>query len=280
MDFKAWEVSTADRSESFAAADGQGQIAIVDISSNKVATTFLSNYSPGGSRLAYLPATGKCVTGSYHEHGIGCDRDCGVACFDIGTGNRVWLRRDLRRVQHLLYGPNGESVFCGFDKGPAHELDSSNGKTIRTLRGVRKLWSGQDGTRIETAKRRFTIQSPEGKRTSYRTVSFAVLSTFVSNRMVWVSEAGGPVRCVSVDGGELWRYEPPQGSHILDLSVTSDDRIIGIEWCYTIGGPNIVQLLESSTPTQVDVFDGKYLAILPHQDRVVLPDLSTRIIGR
>lgn len=90
----------------------------------------------GGRRLALSSASGRMVVvaGAWERYGI-----CG---YDAGTGERLWQRKDLKRVQALA-PVDGDAVAACFDMASMQVLDAASGATVATVRGVRRFWQSR-----------------------------------------------------------------------------------------------------------------------------------------
>ena len=66
-----------------------------------------------------------------------------------------------------------------------------------------------------------------------------MLCASFSQDHVAISHAGGPTQVLTrLNGKEEYRYDPPAGHHILDLSFVADEPVLmGVQWCYERGGP-------------------------------------------
>ena len=86
-----------------------------------------------GPRLALCAASDglMVVTGAWERHGI--------CAYDGRTGERLWQRKDLKKVQAVSPTADGAVAAC-FDMRPMHLLDLATGSTIATVRGVRRFW--------------------------------------------------------------------------------------------------------------------------------------------
>jgi len=78
------------------------------------------SYDFGGSRLAVDPNTGTLFSGAYFSTGI--------AAYDIETGNRLWHRRDLKKLQQIAYDPHDDLVYCAFEGRATKPLNARNGR--------------------------------------------------------------------------------------------------------------------------------------------------------
>ena len=76
-----------------------------------------------------------------------------------------------------------------------------------------------------------------GKDLRIPNLSFALLEVAFCPDRLCLTEAGGPVRCLDCQSGvEVWRYEPPRGTHVVRLAYRPADRsFYGVQWEYEHG---------------------------------------------
>lgn len=175
--------------------------------------------------------TPRLVVGAYHRYG--------VEAYAL-SGDRLWARSDLRRVQSvrgLVLPSHGSVVGVGLAAGPFAILSADSGRTVDRLRGVRAVYTddrGQCSVRVQTG--RVTVVSPLGAR-AVGLDSFAVLNAAVSADAVLISEAGGAVRCLALDGAERWRWTAGRGVHALSVAwLPSRACWLAVIWPFEKGG--------------------------------------------
>jgi len=214
------------------------------------------------------------VTGSYHEHGIGHNKDSGIACYSTSSdGTRLWLRPDLKRVQRIR-PVSPSAIFCGFDKGPGLLIDAESGENLESFRGIRNMWGDRDGISLRATKKKLMVYVGDEKMKSADLKSFAILDALILREEVWISEAGGTVYCLRKNGEELWEYTPPKTSHILNFGISKNDTVLGVQWCYETGGKFTVIELMSAKPREISSYSNKCLGFLPKRNQLLRPDLS------
>lgn len=190
----------------------------------------------GGRRFA-VSADGRTVAaGAYHVHGI--------AAYSSSTGEAIWQRKDLKKVQQITFNGDSARVWCGFDSGPCESLNATTGKSGRSLRGVLRVWESDFApVRILERKRNYAIADFEAPVASIPRVGFAVLSAGFSPSQVCISEAAGPVRVFDTrSGAEVWRHTPPQGTHFLRVAFCEEvQSFFGVSWPFEKGGQLLLQ---------------------------------------
>jgi hypothetical protein len=168
-----------------------------------------------GRRVALNPAGTLCVIASWT---LG-----GVACYSVKTGEPVWPRGDLKRVQYLTISPDGRLVYCGRDRQSCAILHLDRGKDHGQLRAVTRVYCSPFAPVwfLDLASpQRAEIRMADGERVAWiERVTFAFLDAAFSPTQLCTTETGGPVRCVdTATGAELWRHVPRKGRHYLKVS--------------------------------------------------------------
>ena len=79
--------------------------------------------------------------------------------------------------------------------------------------------------------------------------SFGTLSAAFSSSQVCISEAGGPVRLFDLGTGKmLWRHDPSEGTHFLNLAYASAlNRFVGVSWPFQHGGQYLLHHFDPDT---------------------------------
>lgn len=224
------------------AAVGQFErdVTIWDLDSPRPISAFSTVLDFGGRRLALTPDGSRCLAAAYHVHGL--------ACYDSRSGDLVWARRDLKKIQRVGASIADEVVMCFFDAGPAQVLRVSDGETVERIRAVRDVHQSVFSKVDLFEKSALDVRARGGSRlASIPRSTFALLSACFSPSELVISESGGPVRFFELPSGkESWRYEPEAGRHVLELTYSqSQCAFFGVEWPYQHGGPMVLLRLES-----------------------------------
>jgi len=172
-----------------------------------------------------------CVAASWKKG----KRD-GVACYDARSGQTIWHRPDLRRVQGLRFSALGEAIWCSMEGGPVRRLDARTGLTLATIRAVQDVVeSPYSDHSLQLRRAEFSIEGAKSIRVPRLT--FGMLDAAFSPDALCLTEAGGPVRCLDCDtASERWRYQPPHSHHVLRISSQADQSFYGVQWGYEHGG--------------------------------------------
>ncbi len=209
-------------------------VVVHDLRSGRSSATISTTFDFGGSRLACSDALNVLVAASYDAHG--------VAAYSLATQRELWRRPDLRQVQNVTIARDGRGVHCGRDDGPLVLLDLFEGHTIRSVRNARDIRPGSSDpiAFVEAPKpHAHRVVDARGRtRCQVERTTFAVLDVAFAPGRLALSFSGGPVRCVETrTGRELFRYEPPAGSHVRHLGYEPTiDAFCAVEWPYVHGG--------------------------------------------
>jgi len=81
--------------------------------------------------LGITPDGRLVVAGQYGAEGAGC--------YDAETGEALWIRRELKRFEHVSIVPDGTRAYCGFAEGSGRVVNVQTGETLEKLRGIREM---------------------------------------------------------------------------------------------------------------------------------------------
>jgi hypothetical protein len=231
----------------FAAAEFEHTVHIWDLRTATRQATFNTVLSFGGRRLAITCDGNRCAAAAYHVRG--------VEAYSTSEGAVLWRRTDLKKVQSVSVSIDDRRIYCCFDEKPCHVLSCDTGRTIRSWRGVRSVWESPYEELMLLVKRAFVVQSHDEREISrFERESFGVLSVAFALGFVCVSEAGGPLRCLSTSSGyEVWRFSE-RGKHFLNLAFSETaNAFVGVLWPYERGGRHQLFRFERETGAVLDV---------------------------
>src|SRR4029079_15018889 len=86
-------IATSPRGNYFAAAEFKSITSIWNIDNAEKLYEFPTVLDFGGSRLAITSDGTACIAGAYHVNGI--------VCYALPSGNVLWQRKDLKKVQRI-----------------------------------------------------------------------------------------------------------------------------------------------------------------------------------
>lgn len=186
----------------------------------------------GGRRLALCASQHRTVVvaGAWERHGI-----CG---YDASTGERLWQRNDLKKVQSLSPTDSAGVAAC-FDTRSMHVLDAVSGATVATVRGVRRFWQSpyQPIGAAEVLGHVALIDSGDWTaRERVPVAGFALLDAafapdalLVSNTVDGHSAEACSVYCLSLTGQLLWERQTPAETNVPWLGWDAEaDEWLGI----------------------------------------------------
>ncbi len=217
----------------FAIAEFENKVYIWDIISEQMISEFNTILSFGGKRLA-ISSNGKlCATGAWSYNGI--------AVYATLTGNILWQRKDLKKVQRLKFSNHDNTLICAFENKPLHILDSSTGKTLEKLRSVKKFWESPFfPLRIyEKSKKKIELVNLAlgNKKIKIPSVNHTLLDcTFTSNSII-LSECTNGLSSYSIDECNLlWQHKPCKGNHFTKLAFNPENKeVLGVNDPYEKG---------------------------------------------
>lgn len=208
----------------------------------------------GGLRLALNDTGAICFTAAYYVHG--------VVAYSSEGGTILWQRADLKKVQRLLFDESRQELLCGFSEKAFHVLDPQSGKTVKSLRGVRRGYRTPGGSRCLLTSKGKGVVTGGRVPIPLDLKDAGILDAAFTEIEVAVSQVAGPVRCFSIDSGEsCWRYDPPGGHHVLDLAADwAKGCFYGIQWFYQKAGPYGLLRFDPETgvPTLVREIDSRW----------------------
>jgi hypothetical protein len=171
------------------------------------------------------------VAGAWERHGI-----CG---YDASTGNRLWQRKDLKKVQSISPA-DGNAVATCFGTRSMQVLDVASGTTIATVRGVRRFWQSRYRA-IGAAEvlGHVALLKTDDWTVQWRAAvagfalldaAFAPDTVLVSNTVDIDSGELCTVSCFSLSGQLLWQRQHPPGKNVPWLGRDGEGREwLGIE---------------------------------------------------
>jgi WD40 repeat protein len=207
------ELAASKKSTLIAAAFGEKTVQVWDLRSQKAICEFATVFLMGARNLALAPDAGILVTGLSGARGA-------VAAYEVPSGKKLWDRKRLVYPSMLEFDSTGQSIFCTVnDCRRLLRLEVGSGTTLEEIKGISRQIDGTYGATL-------TVPSRKSKKTYRLTagdhsfdvlpLSFGLLDVTFSPHSVCLTEAGGPVRCMSCDDGKLqWTFNPGTDSHVL-----------------------------------------------------------------
>ena len=203
----------------FATGEWERAVEVWSTSEQSRVSSFETVLDPGGRRLAAVGENGPVVVaGAYNLYGIDG--------YDAATGEVLWQRNDLKRVQSLDPLP-ARQVAAGFEERSLHVLDGDTGETLAKIRAIEHLYARSDrpiaiGVGHSGAAWVGLYDLENGKRLWKEDLcSFTILHAAIGPDSICIAEVGGAVRSLDYDGIEQWRWSPPGGEHVQRLSWSS-----------------------------------------------------------
>lgn len=226
-----------------AAATFKDHVTVIDAQTFKVISAFPITFGFGGKRIAIGSRRPFIFSGHYGRSGLGA--------YDYRSGEEQWWLKPVAQLQHVACDKHSPFVFVTSEAGPALLVDESTGRVADKLNGCKDIYpSPYAPWYLIESGRHFTVHQPLGiVRFKIKPDSFAILRAAFSPELLAVSEASGGVRFFDLELGiETGRYQPPPGSHVLDLEWCEPlKEFILVEWPYEKGGDRVLKRFHLGT---------------------------------
>jgi hypothetical protein len=246
-------IATSFNGNRIAIAEFESRVQVLDLETLMPVSEFETILSYCGRRLAISEDGQKCVCGSWERHGI--------IGYDANTGEQLWQRKDLKKVQNIqLVRTNHILIFTHFAKGISRFLDINTGEDAESLKGTAHFYQNKYSTHAILDKLsgiEITEYPSFKRRVKIERQSFATLDIANSRNSILISESGGPLSCYHINTGEiLWRHEVDRFGHYLRLSfIEKLDTYLGICWPFQTGGDKLLRTFEPSSGRILDEFN-------------------------
>lgn len=220
------ELAASRHPQWIAAAYFEKTVQIWDPNTQRRISEFSTVFHSGAKNLAFALDAGMLVAGLSKARGK-------VVAYEVPSGKKLWERK-LIHPNLLRFHTSGESVFCTVNNNRSVvRLDRRTGMTLEILEGIEQYIEGPYGDALSVPALKksnpFCLLG-RGGNFNISKVSFALLDAQFLPRSVCLSEACGPVRCIScIDGSLEWMFEPGIDKHVLRLHYSAGmDTLFGI----------------------------------------------------
>lgn len=194
-----------------------GWVQLFNITESRIDIDLFTHKDTGDVFVAMSPDDRFCFIGVYCSFGL--------TCFDVGTGQVVWKRNDLRCFSGLIFSKAQNCLFCSFQDKGALRIDPQTGATLETFRGVKLVSASpfSDAVLFGTHNK-FTLRRADGEKLwsvhregfAARTIAWAAetiaISECVDDRAQKTSNLKSGIRCFTLHGELLWRFKGRWGS--------------------------------------------------------------------
>jgi len=228
---KIYEIAVSRDSSFIGLADFNGKIHLWNLDTVGKIGNIRTVYDFGGQRLALSHDGKKCFAASYQKEIL--------ACYTIPNGNIQWQHANIRGIQKIVVSKDGQKAYCEVDSKSFLSFDINTGGSLPVYQKAKDIHESIYDDVYLLEKDNLELWCCDEKLAfSIDRVSFAILSVCFGKGLFCISESGSIVRCFEIsNGNEAWRYNPPSGSHVLELGyMKKENAFVGVEWPYEKGG--------------------------------------------
>ena len=172
---KVRHISISEQKPHVALGAFEKQVEVWNYQSGQRVSAFDTVLDFGGQRLAISKDGDRVLAAAWARHGL--------ACYDAHTGDLIWHRRDLKKVQIITLSKDGASAFCGIERRPCLAIDISSGVEHQSFRGARSRVESSDSELAVVDRATPEVVDSNGhRRFRIERTTFAVLAwAFCSN---------------------------------------------------------------------------------------------------
>ena len=100
-------LSSISTSTVFAAAEFEQKVHLFEKGKQTIQRSIDTHLDFGGNRIQIIPEKNILITGAYNRFGL--------EAYNLATGDLVWKRKDLRKLQSVRYRPAASVISCFCD---------------------------------------------------------------------------------------------------------------------------------------------------------------------
>lgn len=253
-----------------AVGSDDNDVCVIRISDNRRFDAPGVSYDFGGCRLAVDPQNGTLFTGAYYSTGI--------AAYDLETGNQLWHRRDLKKLQEIAFDARNVVVYCAFEDRASRPLNVRDGRERRAIRGLEAFHFSKNS---DLAVFEFEEIKLENRAAGASHVlpreSWGIVAVAFAADAVVLSWVGGPVVSYDVKTGhERWRYST-EGTHAFSIAPAYEEASVWLaEQPYQEPPWHRLRLVtgQGEIKREIRCALGHSFEVLPFCDKVILADLA------
>lgn len=234
-------IATSYNGDTFAVAEFERIVYIWSFKDLKKLTTLYTKLDFGGQRLAISSTGTLCAVGAYDRYGI--------SMYDLNTDDLLWSNKDLKKVQVLRFNHSGDRLYACFSDKSMHVINALTGEIIEKIRGIKNIWfSPYENIYLTEGNNISLCKSASVKKLKIERQSFAILDVAFAKDMIFVTEAGGPLRAIDINSGKvLWNINIDD-NHFLKLGYLEEkDILYAVLWPYVNGGNKVLYKIDKQT---------------------------------
>jgi hypothetical protein len=235
------EVVCASGGDLFVAAEFDSRVEIYSLTQRERVSKFETVIEARGRLGFSCESRPKLLAGAYNRYG--------VRAYDPLSGEEIWRRPDLKRVQYVCGTRYGVAV--GVEGGPLRLLDTATGEPTQALRGVSALYAGEHGLAVAagvSGSHRFAILDLEhdARRVwSGRSKNFVISDAAVGSEAIAIADLG--ITCFNLDGVELWHWSEPDSFNVHAMAWRSSDELLVAGWRGSGKGTTVLAFKSNGT---------------------------------
>jgi WD40 repeat protein len=192
------QIAALDTPPLVAIALSDSRIQIWSWSTGKQLGEFKSNFTLGGKRMALTPDGAVCITGGWGR---------GLAAYSVPSGDLLWHRRDIHRLQSITLNASGNDIYCGIETRTVLVIDVKTGETTSKIARAEKVFASMYSPHELVVKKDKYMVRGESEVT-IPALSFGLHTSAFSPGTVCFSEPHAGARCVDLRSCELLWHHP------------------------------------------------------------------------
>ncbi|MFJ7183697.1 hypothetical protein [Lysinibacillus xylanilyticus] len=255
-----------ENSDLFVTAEFEKKVTLWSLATKKKLSEFDTILDFGGQRMVLIPFPSPIVvTAAYYRKG--------VAAYDALTGEKLWHRKDLTKVQYVdrLIIDDEIVIGLGRSQGPYTILNLRDGSTKEQIRGVRRIFTDNKGLK------KFIVKDAQAKLIDV-TNNKVLFKDKIDPKSVefldehFVVNTYKKIVCYDFEGQIVWQYNCPERHIIRNLSrdVKEDEWLI-ILWNSQTGGPvSICRINDSGVLVSEKILGEVFLNEFIKEGKVVI----------
>ncbi|KOS68694.1 hypothetical protein AEA09_09170 [Lysinibacillus contaminans] len=253
-------------SDLFVTAEFEKKVTLWSLASKKKLSEFDTILDCGEQRMVLIPFPSPIVvTAAYYRKG--------VAAYDGLTGEKLWHRKDLTKVQFVNRLIINDEIVIGLgrDQGPYTVLNLSDGSTKEQIRGVRRIFTDNEGSkRLVVKDSQDQLIDVTNNKVLFKDRINPVRVEFLDEQ--FVVNTYKKIACYDFEGQIVWQYNCPERHilHNLSRDVKEDEWLIILRNSQTGGPVSICRINDSGVIVSEKILGNVFLYEFIKEGEVVI----------